>query len=158
VRYNHAMPTKDLEKKKEIAKRHYKKHAAKIKAKTKVTKEKARQKWRDYKATLACVRCGENHPATFDFHHVVRLPDNRKVNRLLANNNYKAALKEIQERCIVLCANCHRKLHHEELLEKKNRKKKGAEAPSDHQADASSSDSSSSDSSYSTQSSDSMSK
>jgi len=149
------MPTKDLEKKKEIAKRHYKKHAAKIKAKTKVTKEKARQKWRDFKSTLSCVQCGENHPATFDFHHVVRLPDNRKVNRLLANNNYKAALKEIQERCIVLCANCHRKLHHEEALQKK---KKGAEAPSDHQADASSSDSSSSESSYSTQSSASSSK
>ena len=152
------MPTKDLEKKKEIARRHYEKHAEKIKEKTKKTKEKGRQKWRDFKATLSCVQCGENHPATFDFHHVVRLPDNKKVNRLLTNNNYKAARKEIEERCIVLCANCHRKLHDAEHLEKK-KKKKGAEAPSDYQADASFSDSSSSssDSSYSTQSSDSSS-
>jgi len=145
------MPTKDREKKKKIAKRHYDKHSEKVKAKTKANKEKARQKWRDYKATLACVQCGENHPATFDFHHVVRKPDNKKVNRLLANSNYKAALKEIEERCIVLCANCHRKLHHEELLEKRN--KKGAGAPLDYQDDESSSDSS-----YSTQSSDSSSK
>jgi hypothetical protein len=145
------MPTKDREKKKKIAKRHYNKHSEKVKAKTKANKEKARQKWRDYKATLACVQCGENHPATFDFHHVVREPDNKKVNRLLANSNYKAALKEIEERCIVLCANCHRKLHHEELLEKRN--KKGAGAPLDYQDDESSSNSS-----YSTQSSDSSSK
>jgi hypothetical protein len=157
VRYNHGMPTKDLEKKKEIARRHYEKHAAKIKEKTKITKEKGRQKWRDFKATLSCIQCGENHPATFDFHHVVRLPDNKKVNRLLTNNNYKAARKEIEERCIVLCANCHRKLHDAEHLEKK-KKKKRAEAPSDYQADASFSDSSSSDSSYSTQSSASASK
>ena len=152
MRYNNAMPTKDPEKKKEIAKRHYEKYAEKIKEKTKKTKEKGRQKWRDFKATLSCVQCGENHPATFDFHHVVRLPDNKKVNKLLTNNNYKAARKEIEERCIVLCANCHRKLHDAEHLQKK---KKRAEALSDHQAAASSS--SSSDSSYSTQSSDSSS-
>lgn len=143
------MPTKDPEKKKEIAKRHYEKHAEKIKAKTKANKEKGRQKWRDFKATLSCIQCGENHPATFDFHHVVRLPDNKKVNKLLTNNNYKAARKEIKERCIVLCANCHRKLHDAEHLQKK---KKRAEALSNHQAAASSSESS-----YSTQSSDSLS-
>jgi hypothetical protein len=151
------MPTKDPEKKKKIAKRHYEKHAEKVKAKTKANKEKARQKWRDFKATLSCTQCGENHPATFDFHHVVRLPDNKKVNKLLSNGNYKAALKEIEERCIVLCANCHRKLHDEERLQKKNKKKKGAEAPLNYQAAESSSDSSS-ESSYSTQSPDSSSK
>jgi len=122
------VPVKDPVKKKEIAKRHYQKHAAKIKAATKVGKEKYRQKWRDYKATLSCVQCGENHPATFDFHHVVRAKDNKKVNRLLTNGNYKGALKEIEERCIVLCANCHRKLHDAEYQAKK--KKKEAEASS----------------------------
>jgi hypothetical protein len=122
------MPVKDKEKKKAIAKRHYAKHTAKIKATTKSNKEKYRQKWREYKATLSCIQCGENHPATFDFHHVVRSPDNKKVNRLLTNGNYKGALKEIEERCIVLCANCHRKLHDAEFLQKK---KKEAEASLD---------------------------
>ena len=120
------MPVKDKEKKKEIAKRHYQKHAAKIKAATKIGKEKYRQKWRDYKATLSCIQCGENHPATFDFHHVVRLPDNKKVNKLLTNGSYKAALKEIEERCIVLCANCHRKLHDSEFLQKKKKEAKAS--------------------------------
>jgi hypothetical protein len=122
------MPVKDIERKKELARQHYKRHAAKIKATTKITKEKNKQKWRDYKATLVCVQCGETHHATFDFHHVIRDKDSKKVNRLLANSNYAAAKKEIEERCIVLCANCHRKLHHEEFLQKK---KKEAEASSD---------------------------
>lgn len=130
------MPVKDKEKKKEIAKRHYKKHAAKIKAATKINKDKYRQRWRDYKATLSCIQCGENHPATFDFHHVVRSKDNKKVNKLLTNGNYKAALKEIEERCIVLCANCHRKLHDAEHLQKK---KKEAEASLDQAATSSNS-------------------
>jgi citrate lyase alpha subunit len=124
------VPVKDKEKKKEIAKRHYAKHTAKIKATTKSNKEKYRQKWRVYKATLSCIQCGEKDPATFDFHHVVRSPDNKKVNRLLTNGNYKGALKEIEERCIVLCANCHRKLHDAEYQAKK--KKKEAEASSDY--------------------------
>ena len=121
------MPVKDPVKKKAIARKHYLKNAAVIKAKTKINKDKYRQQWREYKATLSCVQCGETHPATFDFHHVVRSKDNRKVNKLLTNGNYKAALKEIEEKCIVLCSNCHRKLHDAELLEKR----KGAEAPRD---------------------------
>lgn len=125
--YCDTMPTKDPIKKKEIARRHYLKNAAVIKANTKKNKDRYRQKWREYKSTLSCVQCGETHPATFDFHHVVRLPDNKKVNKLLTNGNYKAALKEIEERCIVLCANCHRILHDMEYQDKR----KGAEAPKD---------------------------
>ena len=121
------MPTKDPVKKKEIARKHYLKNAAVIKANTKKNKDRYRQQWREYKSTLSCVHCGESHPATFDFHHVIRAPDNKKVNKLLTNGNYKAALKEIEERCIVLCANCHRILHDMEYQEKR----KGAEAPKD---------------------------
>ena len=124
------MPTKDKEKRSEIAKKHYAKNAARIKAAVRANNIKIRQKWREYKASLSCVKCGENHPATFDFHHIERKPDNQKVNKLLSNKSYKKAIKEIEERCMVLCANCHRKLHHEEFLQKE---KKGAEAPFSNQ-------------------------
>jgi hypothetical protein len=123
--YYITMPTSDPIKKKASARRHYLKHAAAIKAAVKINRDKAKDRWREYKASLACVQCGENHPATFDFHHVIRKPDNQKVNKLLSNKSYKKAIKEIKERCVVLCANCHRKLHHDEWLATK----KGAEAP-----------------------------
>jgi hypothetical protein len=77
-----------------------------------------RKKWNDYKASLKCTNCGEDHPATFDFHHVDRT-NKRSVNELISNWQFAEALKEI-EKCVVLCANCHRKLHHKEYQEKKN--------------------------------------
>lgn len=93
-------------------------------AKVKEHKANLREQWQEYKATLMCTVCSESHPATLDFHHVVRDPTNRKLGKLLRNGAYKDAYEEIKK-CVVLCANCHRKHHHQEREEKK----KGAEAP-----------------------------
>ena len=60
-----------------------------------------------------------------DFHHIKRSKDNRPVNKLVSNHNFKDAYEEIKK-CMVLCANCHRKLHHQERVDKK--KKKGAKS------------------------------
>ena len=64
-----------------------------------------------WKATLSCSVCGENHPATLDFHHHTPHPDNVKINILIMNHRYNFARKEIAEKCTVLCSNCHRKHH-----------------------------------------------
>jgi hypothetical protein len=91
----------------------YEKNKAAYIARAAETKRKCREEWAAYKATLSCVRCGENHPATLDFHHAIRLPNNRKVHKLAGAGMLKAAMEEIKK-CIVLCANCHRKHHYEE--------------------------------------------
>jgi 5-methylcytosine-specific restriction endonuclease McrA len=108
------MPYKDLElkkqKHKEYSKRYYEANKEKIIANNKVRKRVRRSDWQVFKATLSCVNCGENHPATFDFHHIERHPDNRKVYKLLQSNNIGGALEEIKK-CVILCANCHRKGH-----------------------------------------------
>lgn len=83
-------------------------------ARTKVTKEKAKEKWREFKKTLKCALCTENHPNALDFHHVVRDPTNKKVHKLVSDGCYKQAIKEIRAKCVVLCANCHRKGHYYE--------------------------------------------
>jgi hypothetical protein len=65
-----------------------------------------------YKSTLKCEKCGENHPAVLDFHHL----DPSKKEFQIGNGTKKGIekmLKEI-EKCIILCSNCHRKLHWEE--------------------------------------------
>jgi hypothetical protein len=74
---------------------------------------------------LRCEHCGEDHPATFDFHHVKKDPDNVKVHKLIKNGAYKKILEEIKK-CIVLCANCHRKHHYEEAQAKKDPTRGGA--------------------------------
>lgn len=103
-------------------KSHYERNKEAYKKRAAEQKKRGRKEWDAFKATLSCVHCGEDHPATFDFHHVIRGPDNHKVHKLLGGGQYAKAKEEIKK-CIVLCANCHRKLHWEEAQHKKLAKK-----------------------------------
>ena len=66
--------------------------------------------WKEYKTTLKCEQCGESHPACLDFHHLSKETKVSTLNRLARNKGKEAVLAELAK-CIVLCANCHRKLH-----------------------------------------------
>jgi NADPH-dependent glutamate synthase beta subunit-like oxidoreductase len=111
------MPYKDLavRKKKHAAysREHYLENKDKqIKANSEY-KKKRRKEWSEYKATLACVQCGQNHPSTLDFHHENPNEKEGDINRMISNGQFKKAYAEIKK-CIVLCANCHRIHHHNE--------------------------------------------
>lgn len=97
-------------------KAHYEKNKAAYIARSDARKKQGREEFAAFKATLSCTKCGESHPATLDFHHVVRDPSNRKVHRLIANGQHEAAMREIKEKCVVLCANCHRIEHYKDHL------------------------------------------
>ena len=77
-----------------------------------------RRRWLvEYKRTLSCVRCGENHPATLTFHH--RVTDDKDFeigNSVWMGVSLKRLLAEI-EKCEVLCANCHAKEHFGQMFE-----------------------------------------
>jgi len=118
------MPAKDKTKRNATNRAGYERNKEHRQKKNRESKAAGKERWRAFKSTLSCVQCGQNHPATLDFHHIERHPDNRKVNKLLTNKAFKQAAEEIKK-CLVLCANCHRIHHHNERLEKK----KGAEAP-----------------------------
>lgn len=123
------MPHKDPEKRRATAKKASAKWYAANKEKQLAAnaawRKTARAKWRAFKKTLECTNCGENHPATLDFHHIDRHdPKNRKVHMLVANYSFKAAIQEVLERCMVLCANCHRKHHDAEHRHKTKAKAK----------------------------------
>jgi hypothetical protein len=112
------MPIKDPEerrlKQRQYSNKHYHSHREEHIERIRVQKIRMRAEWEEYKSTLECVQCGQNHPATLDFHHVIKDPANRKISELSQNGAYKIAREEIEAKCIVLCANCHRKHHHEE--------------------------------------------
>lgn len=56
-----------------------------------------------------CEECGEDHPFTIEFHHVETKGEDVSV---MVNHGYaKSTIKAEIERCIALCANCHRKEH-----------------------------------------------
>ena len=126
------MPYKDKivkqTKQKTYANTYYQNNKTKVLATTKASVKKYKEQWRSFKATLSCVKCGQNHPATLDFHHIDSSTKEASVNKLIKYRAFKRAMEEVKK-CVVLCANCHRIHHHDERLNKKAKKKKGAEAP-----------------------------
>jgi hypothetical protein len=72
----------------------------------------SRRKWLvEYKKTLECVRCGENHPATLTFHHKEGTDKIFEIgNAIVLGVSLKRLIAEITK-CEVLCANCHAKEH-----------------------------------------------
>ncbi len=80
---------------------------------------KMNNKWRDkvllwfteYKKTLKCAMCPESTTCCLEFHH----KDPKKKDLAIAEGvhngwSIKRLMAEIAK-CVVLCANCHRKVH-----------------------------------------------
>ena len=65
----------------------------------------------DYKAERGCCRCPENDPVCLDFNH--EDPNEKEISIADAVQRgwgQHSIQKEI-DKCITICANCHRKLH-----------------------------------------------
>ena len=63
-------------------------------------------------ARTPCIICGESEPCCIDFHHVRGEKQFQIASYRLRNIT---ALQEELDKCVCLCANCHRK-HHAGLL------------------------------------------
>jgi transcription elongation factor Elf1 len=69
-----------------------------------------------YKKTHPCVVCGENRLPCLDFHHI----DGKKegsVSQMVQRPESKVRLIAEMEKCIIVCANCHRIIHFSESTE-----------------------------------------
>ena len=60
-----------------------------------------------------CQQCGEDHPAVLDLHHLDPAVKEFNLSWAAANNRSLDKLEAEIAKCVVLCANCHRKLHWE---------------------------------------------
>lgn len=68
----------------------------------------------DFKSTLSCTRCPEKHIATLDFHHLDPTEKEAGITKLVHGKSSKERILSEMAKCIVLCSNCHRKLHYDE--------------------------------------------
>ena len=77
--------------------------------------------FKEYKKSLSCESCGENHPACLDFHH--ERPEDKKfdLGRPRNRSSFKVLKAEIAK-CRVLCSNCHRKEHWNQMHREKENK------------------------------------
>lgn len=63
-----------------------------------------------FKDILFCSRCPEKDKRCLDFHHTDPSKKDETISRLIRAGS-KKRLEEEMKKCIVLCANCHRKEH-----------------------------------------------
>lgn len=65
----------------------------------------------DHKSRAGCLFCGESNPLCLDFHHRDRSAKKADVSVLIRDKAGRRAVEAEIAKCVVLCANCHRKLH-----------------------------------------------
>lgn len=93
-----------------------KNHAARDKSYKDSRRDRLRERAREAKSFVVeyvfggrCYDCGESFPdCVFDFHHEGEKEAN--PSQLISRHNISSALDEL-EKCVMLCANCHRMRH-----------------------------------------------
>jgi len=81
--------------------------------KNNIYKLKKKLWFRNYKRTLKCTHCPENHYACLEFHHRDGADKDGTVSKMVHDNARTADILAEIAKCTVLCSNCHKKLHAE---------------------------------------------
>lgn len=106
------MPYKDHEKQKIAKSEHYQKNKAAYRARLYQRRiDIAKWLW-DLRSKAVCADCGEKDTCCLDYHHID--PNTKELTicgMALAGYKKERILAEIAK-CIVLCANCHRRRHY----------------------------------------------
>jgi len=79
-------------------------------------KENIKNYIKKYKETHICISCGESHISTLDFHHKDSTSKENTINVLYKNGCSMDKIKKEINKCVILCSNCHRKLHYDEKM------------------------------------------
>lgn len=69
-----------------------------------------REKFQRYKETLRCECCGEKDSICLDFHHLEEHNKEFTLSEKAYYMSWESLMNEINK-CICVCANCHRKIH-----------------------------------------------
>ena len=97
---------------KKRSKRYYRENRAKhrraVAERNKRVKEEALVKLNAIKAERGCLLCPENDPVCLDFHHCRGKKEMVIAHAVL--NSWKRIEAELKK-CVVVCSNCHRKIH-----------------------------------------------
>ena len=65
----------------------------------------------DYKSSIGCQKCGEKRGCCLDFHHIDPSIKDETIARMTSNKSDLQEIMKETEKCVVLCANCHREFH-----------------------------------------------
>ncbi len=110
------MPNKDIKKQKELQRKHYQNNKEKYADAQRKKRRENKKIVSDFKRGKSCV-CGESHPCCLDFHH----RDSKLKERVISKAMWEwgaERLKNEIEKCELICSNCHRKHHYEEMKQR----------------------------------------
>jgi transposase-like protein len=102
-----------LEKKRAWDRNNYQRHKIERQAANCRKRTKLFQYLQQIKAKAMCAYCGENHPATLQFHH--RDPSQKEFNIAEFVTRHMGSIDKLQreiDKCDIVCANCHLKYHY----------------------------------------------
>lgn len=91
-------------------KRHYRANKVALVKATKIRGKNYLADFQQYKQSLKCFYCPENTSVCLDFHHTDPSTKKYAVSSKANNVPLKTLMEEINK-CIVVCKNCHAKLH-----------------------------------------------
>jgi 5-methylcytosine-specific restriction endonuclease McrA len=76
----------------------------------------------EYKASKCCSLCVESSPECLEFHHIDPRTKDHEPTRLARDKgwSFEKVIAHLETTCIILCANCHRKVH-KKLREKQHK-------------------------------------
>ena len=110
------MPYKDKGQEKKYKKKwnreYYKKNKKKEKERIKKRRSMLKRWLIKYKKGLNCSNCGEEHTACIEFHHKDASKKEFSLSEAVSHGCSKNRMIKESQKCIVLCANCHRKHHY----------------------------------------------
>lgn len=115
------MPFKEKEAQRLSAKKHYLKNSDAIKARANDFKKVARKRNREYVDNFLkehpCIDCGESDIVVLEFDHI---GTDKELELSLAVNQCWSLdkIKKEMKKCVVRCANCHRRITRKRRLER----------------------------------------
>lgn len=67
------------------------------------------------KLTLKCEQCGMAHPGCLEFHHLDAAAKSFAISAGISNGKSKETILAEMKKCRVLCSNCHKIEHYNQL-------------------------------------------
>jgi hypothetical protein len=103
------LPTKDPEHGRQLRREHYARNKTVYYERNRIRRLRFREYLYRVKQESQCTLCGEDDPRCLDFHHLGDKSDD------VSSLGHYSTLQKLQaeiRKCVVLCRNCHAKLHH----------------------------------------------
>jgi hypothetical protein len=93
-----------------IKKRHYDNNRADIIAQVRARTAMNVDRFQQWKSQLKCTLCPETDSCCLDFHHLDPTQKDFGISEAVPSMSWEALMEEVNK-CIVVCKNCHTKVH-----------------------------------------------